>query len=734
MAEEGGSAPRVGGHASKRRVPAAVVPALLALAVGIAVTAYGARSTAMLAGDARSDRQQHAAEAAAGAYFLALGRQLAETVEVVQGVAAFFEASAFVDANEFNAFTDGPLQRNPTIMALEYCLWLDGPVDGANPPAIWRQREDALLHERGPDHQPAPLTPRPFHAPILFVEPPTYADLIGMDLAFEPQRRATLEAARASGDVAVSPALELVQGDEGFLIVVPVGRQAAPDGVARVDGFAIGVVGLRAVIEAAENNLRRSVANAPALDVEAVLYGTGSTPPPSGDDTALAAGLSVAAAGVPASMEFRTAISVGSGQMVAVARAPNAAPVDYLDRSVGLVVSSGLILTLWSTLWVIGQTRRREEIARIVDARTKQLDASMQELAGREAQLRAIFETAVDGLLICEKDGAIVAANPAARALFAPDGAGVLGTSLADHLRAPLGREDRVSLSDPAVGGRWVENEAIQPDGSSVDIELVRVGLPYTGGAMLDLVLIRDIRERKQVDRLQRQFIAMVNHELRTPMTAVLGALDLIRGGAVGPVPPEVLRLVVIASTSGDRLVRIINDMLDVEGLQAGRFQLVPEVVDLAAIVEEAVRANSAYAAGGGTTIEVDPLPVAQVMGDRGRLVQVLTNLLSNAIKFSPPRGWVTVGLWRDGDAWVASVADRGEGISDDFVQRLFHPFARNDQSNSRRVGGTGLGLFIARAIVEGHEGKLWYEPRAGGGSVFLFALPAAGQLDQERP
>jgi PAS domain S-box-containing protein len=722
MAVEGETGVRGGEQVASRRLPAAVVPALLTLLLGVALTSFGVRTTAMLAGDARSDQQRQQAEAAAETFFLALGQQLAEILEVVHGVAALFEASSVVDAGEFATFTDGSLERNPAILALEYCMWLPGPLDSNTPPGAWLERGGAPMYERGHDNMRVPLSPRPYHTPILFVEPRSYADLAGLDLAFEPKRRATLEAARTTGDVAITPRIELIQGDGGFLVVVPVGRRLVPGGTPQVDGYAIGVVRLSDVVDAASEDLRRTVVNAPQLEVEARLDdGDNSGSADSDDDTSPV----VDAQGDAGITEFSATIDFGSRQMVATARAPSPARADYLDRSVVLVACGGLVLTLWSTIWVVSQINRREEVGRLVDARTQQLAASMQELAGREAQLRAIFETAVDGLLLCEKDGTIVAANPAARRLFAAAGETVLGTSLGKQLRAPLGREDRISLSDPVVGTRWVENEVILADGTGVDIELVRVGLPYTGGAMLDLVLIRDIRERKQVDRLQRQFIAMVNHELRTPMTALLGALELVRGEAVGPVPPAVMRLIVIASTSGDRLVRIINDMLDVEGLQAGRFQLVPDVVDLSDIIDEAVRANSAYAAGGGTTIEVDPLPVAHVMGDRGRLVQVLTNLLSNAIKFSPARGWVTVGLRRDGDEWVGSVADRGDGVSEDFVQRLFHPFARNDQTNARRVGGTGLGLFIARAIIEGHGGRLWYEPRAGGGSMFLFALRA---------
>jgi PAS domain S-box-containing protein len=713
--------------------PAGLGPALVALCLGVGLTALAVRAAARAAGEEAADVRGDAFEAASAAFFLALDRQLGEGVESVFSVVALFESSDLVEEDEFATFTAGALRRHPNLSALEFTPLIRGPLsaDGRHP--AWSARSDRPMYEPGPDDTRNTPSPRPFHVPVLYVQPAGYEEYIGLDLGFEASRFQTFETALHHGRIAVSPMVRLLQGDQGLLVVVPIRpRVEDPEQGPTADGFALGVIRVDAALAAARADARRRHDAAPFLDVELRFE------EPRGADTGLAAQASsadlrheVLEIDGRSYLQAAALLSLGDRSLRATARSAVQDGPAYRDRTVLLAGGSGVALTLLLALWVAGLSSRNERVGREVLARTRDLAASHAELAEREAQLRAIFESAVDGLLICDADGRILSANPAARAILGASGRPIQGALLRDHLSRPPGVEPH-SKVDPDSLAVWTENEvAVQgEEAAPLSVEVAQVPLSAASGVGLGLVLIRDIRERKVVDRLQRQFLAMVNHELRTPLTALLGALDLVRSGALGDLPPEVMRLVEIAATSGDRLVRIVNDMLDIEGQQAGRFRLQLAPMDLAEAVAEAVGANSAYAGGRGIHIEADLETGARIQGDRGRLIQVLTNLLSNAVKFSPQGGVVRVGLHRRDDRWVVGVRDPGEGVDPAFADRLFQPFARQDQSVARRVGGTGLGLAIARAIVDAHGGRIWFEPQDDGGAGFFFAIPAEADAE----
>jgi len=234
-----------------------------------------------------------------------------------------------------------------------------------------------------------------------------------------------------------------------------------------------------------------------------------------------------------------------------------------------------------------------------------------------------------------------------------------------------------------------------------------------------------NIDQQKRADIAKDQFISTVNHELRTPLTSIRGALDLIRSGIFGEFDPEVVNLLTIGKKNTDRLLFLVNDILDVDKLESGQF--VFEMEDLSAneILSDALTSNETYAAELGVTLAIHPGDQdCMVNADRNRIQQVLANLISNAAKFSESGSSVEISMKADGDFVVFSVKDFGIGISDDFKPKVFERFAQEDGSDTRKVGGTGLGLAISKSIVEAHGGVLDFESTLGQGTTFFFRLP----------
>ena len=234
-----------------------------------------------------------------------------------------------------------------------------------------------------------------------------------------------------------------------------------------------------------------------------------------------------------------------------------------------------------------------------------------------------------------------------------------------------------------------------------------------------------DVSHEKAVDRMKSEFISVASHELRTPMTSIKGSVDLILSGFAGETSPEMQELLEIAQKSCDRLVRLVNDILDLSKIEAGQLKLNLERLDVTEIAVRAICAVKPLADKTDVRLRVDrPLPLPIVEADPDRIEQAITNLLSNAVKFSPPKAEVVVELSSD-NLWVqCAVCDQGAGIAEKDLHRIFGKFQQ--LSEGRRKGGTGLGLAITRGLIDEHRGSIWVESRVGEGSRFIFRLPIA--------
>ncbi len=239
---------------------------------------------------------------------------------------------------------------------------------------------------------------------------------------------------------------------------------------------------------------------------------------------------------------------------------------------------------------------------------------------------------------------------------------------------------------------------------------------------------ITDITQRKHLEQMKNEFVSTVSHELRTPLTSIAGSLGLINGEALGPVPNAMREMLSIAQSNSQRLRQLIDDLLDMDKLLAGKMNFIPQQLDIDSFLAECVTSHQGFARQHDVQLTYTGGPVAQITADPMRLQQVLSNLLSNALKFSPAGSQVLLSAQELGGQIRILVVDQGPGVPAEFVDRLFEKFSQADASDRRQKGGTGLGLAISKELMERMGGCIGFYPRPGGGSVFWVELPALFQ------
>lgn len=349
---------------------------------------------------------------------------------------------------------------------------------------------------------------------------------------------------------------------------------------------------------------------------------------------------------------------------------------------------------------------------------------SMQSRLAMMAQRhKAIHDNLTDAIITTDSSGRIKEVNQAARVLFGLQETHlrrrVFIQELTGHALQPLLAMSSVDLA--------VASGAVHPYGVSCTSWRIGVQEFFT-------IALHDLSVARHVERMKDEFLATVSHELRTPLTSIIGALGLLAAGAGGTLPPAAMELVTVAKRNGDRLSQLIDDMLDLTKLEANRMAITLRPTDLHAVLREAVQANASYAQRSAIRLVLEEAPQAcRVQVDPQRLIQVMANLLSNAIKHSPKGGTVWVRVQSLVQQVQVDVVDQGPGIDADFRARLFEKFSQADGSDRRAVGGTGLGLYISRMLMERMGGSIGAESPATGGSLFRLTLPRLLQHN-ERP
>lgn len=373
--------------------------------------------------------------------------------------------------------------------------------------------------------------------------------------------------------------------------------------------------------------------------------------------------------------------------------------------------------------------QQREELAREHAAVQRQ-----------EHQLEALIDASDAAIMLVARDRTIAYANAMMALLVGIPQEAVVGATLdrIHHLlggsfadRAALAPQEKAISSDEALD----DQVEIAFPRRAVCKRVVAPVRDRDDSLIGHIVLYRDVTREVEADRMKSEFVSIVSHELRAPMTSMKTALSLLLAGAAGPLEARARDLLEVSVRNVDRLTRLVGDLLDLSRIRAGKMELHPEPVPLEQAVEFGVDTVRAFAAEQDVKIELQPpLQPISVLGVQDRLVQVIVNLVSNAIKFSSKGSRVLIRWWREDNWAITEVADEGPGIPADKLRTIFEPFRQLDSANARGHGGAGLGLTISQDIVQALGGQLWAESEVGKGSRFFVRLPAVTKPQAESP
>jgi PAS domain S-box-containing protein len=352
----------------------------------------------------------------------------------------------------------------------------------------------------------------------------------------------------------------------------------------------------------------------------------------------------------------------------------------------------------------------------------------LQQLVNASRHLASVVETSDDAILTKTIDGTITSWNQGAEKIFGFTEAEAMGQPITIIFPPDRISEEREVMDKLRRGERidHFETVRMRKDRSFVEVSASISPLHNDDGEVMGASkILRDITEKNRLQRLKNEFVSTVSHELRTPLTSIRGSLGLIAAGITGVLEPETQEYVDIALSNTNRLVRLINDILDIEGMTSGQMNFQLKSVSLHKAVSDALGANRGIASSHGVGLELaTDVPAGEILVDEDRLAQVFANLISNAAKFSPGGRPVSLSVRTEGDGVRIGVRDHGPGIPESFKRHIFNRFAQADGSSTRKQGGSGLGLAITKAIISRLGGSISFVDAPGGGTEFFFYLP----------
>jgi PAS domain S-box-containing protein len=338
---------------------------------------------------------------------------------------------------------------------------------------------------------------------------------------------------------------------------------------------------------------------------------------------------------------------------------------------------------------------------------------------------KAVFDNSQDGILSIDSGGFIGSANPAAERLFGRSRSELQSKSVYDITAADYFEQTKQAFADVSGASepQTIESRIVRQDGSTCD---VLWSLSWSADQQSVIAIAHDISQRKQLEKLKGQFLQVVSQDMRTPLAAIAATTEMIGQGSLGELPEKALKQLEVVSRNCNRLLTLINDLVDIEKLDSGNIKLTVATVSAASVLHRTAEALTQIAMQKEINVIVEAAPELLVEADGDRLVQVGVNLLSNAIKFSDQGGTVYLrAAAAAGDRVEFAVSDRGRGIPESHLQSVFEKFQQVEAADGKRKSGTGLGLPICKQIVEQHGGEIGVNSRVGEGSTFFFRIPA---------
>ena len=654
---------------------------------------------------------------------LAIEKRMIDYQQVLRGGLALFESTQHVDRSMWHTYVKTlELDKNyPGIQGIGYAQWID-PKEKASV-------EQSVRDEGFPEFAIKPAGERDHYTTILYLEPFDTRNrrAFGYDMYSEPTRRAAMDLARDSGEASISGNVKLLQEtttdiQAGFLMYLPLYSKPVTQKEARREAlrgfvyspFRIGDL-MRGILGPSSPELNFEIYDGNEKDAQTLLY----------DSAALGNNEHSHPHANAHRLTQSHTFTIANHTWTIYYSSTPALELATTTNQPLIVAIGGIAIDLLLFYTIISLSRLRHRANQLADER-------MDQLREQELHFKTIADTAHDGIITSSASGKISYCNRAAEEILGYSQKQLLGTGLAQLFSHKLsGDSVSTALKKAVVDGNTVpiEIESLRKDGTTIPLELSIAGWSV-GEQRYATTIVRDITERKRIDRMKNEFISTVSHELRTPLTSIRGALGLVTGGVVGVINEKIHTLLNTAARNCDRLTRLINDILDIEKMESGQMQFDFRNHRLTTLLQQAVEHNATIATDAKITLTISECPDVQIRVDADRFQQVMTNLISNAIKFSPSGCAVTITCQQNGDHLRISVQDQGPGIPQDFHDRIFQKFAQADSSDARQKGGTGLGLSIVKTIVERFGGQVGFTSSSSGACLYLdLPLPSINNI-----
>jgi len=652
----------------------------------------------------------------------AIRKRLRDHEQILLGGAGLFDAVENVSREQWRTYVERLLlpDRYPGIQGVGFSQAI---------PQAERDAHVARIRAQGyPDYDIHPPGQRDLYTSIVFLEPFLRRNLaaFGYDMYSEPTRRRAMQRAAQLGETSITGKVTLLQETHGkvqagVLLYVPVYRPSAPlttpeQRMQALRGFVYSPYRvedlMRGILRAADLPLALHIYASPGEEPEQLLYASSEAPE-------------------PGSARFRQLQQLELYGQTWTLRMDSRPEFDERFHSnEALVFGLGLGLSLLVFFLTSSLALRHSRAQALANEMTRHIRQSKHDLRLSEERLSLALKGSNDGLWDLDLEAGSMFASPRAWEMlgYRPN-----------ELTCDLKLWERLTVAEDLAQQKA---RLAQTMLSNVDHFTTELRLQHKHGHVVPVLLrghiqrdpqgmaqrisgtLMDLTERKRVEQMKNDFVSTVSHELRTPLTSISGALGLIVGGALGAAPPAMQQMLEIAYRNSLRLGHLINDLLDMEKIAAGKMSFELREHSLGDLLEESLASNQALCEQHGVCCTLEHPTDVLVWVDGLRLQQVLGNFLSNAVKFTPEGGEIRLHSSLRGTKVRISVTDQGPGIPEAFRSRVFEKFAQADASDSRQKSGTGLGLAITKELIERMGGTVGFDCVPGQGTTFWCELP----------